>query len=343
MTTNTTTTDTCTGKELRGFAEFTNYKLAEALHCSEGHIKTYQEQHVVKSRALDEKRSTLLAIARLQSVLQQTRPSLDGMFTEENFVALLNCFQGDIFYPGQIRRIASDLCDDAGVDVDCYETSGIAPLVDKHPLVGVFKRCGNPRVNFSVRRLAEFGVLGLRRRSPRFVRYGWVGEELIARNFPLDVVIVAVRGLAFGERPEQCAQGQGAVRDCIFLNGNPEGEASLAILVSDRRESLAQPSRPREQIQHRNGFLSCHFALLSCFVSGALGKSGAAAPLILPEFARRMAPRRKERILNLSGNDGQESADAFLVERSRVAGKYRKANVVPKPRQPEYRCHGLCS
>jgi hypothetical protein len=53
------------------------------------------------------------------------------MFTEREFMLLLNCFQGDIFCPDQISRMACELCDDLGVDVDSYKTSGIAALIGK--------------------------------------------------------------------------------------------------------------------------------------------------------------------------------------------------------------------
>lgn len=77
------------------------------------------------------KATTLLAAGRLDWLLQSTRPNLSGLFSEHDIATLLDCYQGDIFYPDRFNSIASDLCDHLGIELDDYETSFIAPLVHK--------------------------------------------------------------------------------------------------------------------------------------------------------------------------------------------------------------------
>ena len=73
----------------------------------------------------------LLAAGRLDWLLRQTRPSLSGLFAESDVSALMDCYQGDMFFPDQMNSIASDLCDHLGVELDAYANSSIGPLVDK--------------------------------------------------------------------------------------------------------------------------------------------------------------------------------------------------------------------
>lgn len=77
------------------------------------------------------KATALLAAGRLDLLLQSTRPHLSGVFSERDVVTLLDCYQGGIFFPGQFNSISTDLCDHLGVEVDEYEASSIAPLVEK--------------------------------------------------------------------------------------------------------------------------------------------------------------------------------------------------------------------
>ena len=120
-----------TAADLRALSERMPLNTAQALMFSEAHIKSYMDQHVIEALALNSNRAALMAAGRLELLLEQTRPSLSGMFTAKDWTQLLNCYQGEIFFPDQIRDIASDLCDDQGVDLDSYKASGIAPLLDK--------------------------------------------------------------------------------------------------------------------------------------------------------------------------------------------------------------------
>lgn len=53
---------------------------------------------------------------------------------------LLNCYCGELFFTDQLHGIASDLCDDHGVEIDSYQETAIAPLVDKIRALGIVER-----------------------------------------------------------------------------------------------------------------------------------------------------------------------------------------------------------
>lgn len=91
----------------------------------------YLVEHADNGSGLSSDNAALLAAARMGWLLEQTRPSLSGLFSEGDAVALMDCYQGDMFFPDQFDRIASDLCDHLGVELDGYATSSIGPLVDK--------------------------------------------------------------------------------------------------------------------------------------------------------------------------------------------------------------------
>lgn len=103
----------------------------QALTSSVDYVQRYLEQHTAPSTGLTNEAASMLAAARLQWILQDARRRLAGIFTLDDIVTLMNCFQSEIFFPDQIRTIPSHLCDDLGVEVDEYKSSGIAPLVDK--------------------------------------------------------------------------------------------------------------------------------------------------------------------------------------------------------------------
>lgn len=73
----------------------------------------------------------LLATGRLEWLLRETRSSLSGLISESDVGTLLDCYHGNIFFPDQFNSIASDLCDHLGIELDDYEASEIADLIDK--------------------------------------------------------------------------------------------------------------------------------------------------------------------------------------------------------------------
>ncbi len=75
--------------------------------------------------------ATFMAAGRLDWLLRSTRPSLNGLLSEKDVATLLNCYRGEMFFPGQFECLASDLCDHRGVGPKTYKTSSIAGLVEK--------------------------------------------------------------------------------------------------------------------------------------------------------------------------------------------------------------------
>ena len=104
---------------------------AQAMSYSCNNMHQYLDQHVNEALALDSDKAALMAAGRLGWLLQRIRPSLSALFTEAELELLLNCFRGGLFFPAQLHCIASDLCDDLGVELSRYKASDIAALVDK--------------------------------------------------------------------------------------------------------------------------------------------------------------------------------------------------------------------
>lgn len=95
------------------------------------HIASYMSTRTASFAGGDENDVALMAAGRLDWLLGETRSTLSNKFTEREIMALLNCYQGEPFFPGQFKDMAGDICDDAGVEVDEWETSGLAPLIRK--------------------------------------------------------------------------------------------------------------------------------------------------------------------------------------------------------------------
>jgi hypothetical protein len=124
-----------------------SFEVEQAWVFSASYMSSYLNEHsAVHGKANDEGRPgedgktfhnsssevpALLATGRLEWLLRETRPSLSGLLSESDVATLLDCYQSDIFFPDQFNSMASDLCDHLGIELDVYETSNIAPLVDK--------------------------------------------------------------------------------------------------------------------------------------------------------------------------------------------------------------------
>jgi hypothetical protein len=64
-------------------------------------------------------------------VLGYARRELAGQFSEVDIGLLLSCYQAEVFFPDQLRSLASDLLEDLGLDVEDYHEEPVAPLIDK--------------------------------------------------------------------------------------------------------------------------------------------------------------------------------------------------------------------
>jgi hypothetical protein len=95
------------------------------------YIEKYLKEHADNGTGLDADQAAMMAAGRLGWLLLETRPTLSGLFSEQNITALLDCCQGNMFFPDQVNGLASDLCDHLGIEVDDYAASAIAPLIEK--------------------------------------------------------------------------------------------------------------------------------------------------------------------------------------------------------------------
>jgi len=94
-------------------------------------MAAYLQTHADNSMGLSRDQAAYMAAARLNWLLVSTRTTVSGIFTSEDFSMLLNCFQGEMFFPHHIDTIAEALCDDQGIERDEVDGSHIAPLVQK--------------------------------------------------------------------------------------------------------------------------------------------------------------------------------------------------------------------
>jgi hypothetical protein len=109
------------------------FEVEQAWIFSESYIATYLTDHTpayIKNdeesqlrdvvEACDDRSSevpALLAAGRLEWLLRQTRPSLS--------------YQGDLFFPDQLGRTASDLCAHLGVETHLSSGKPLAQLIEK--------------------------------------------------------------------------------------------------------------------------------------------------------------------------------------------------------------------
>lgn len=104
------------------------------------YMASYMQEHANNGTGLSSKNAALMAAGRLEWLLQETRPSLSGLFSEQDVLVLLDCYLGDMFFPNQACWHASDLCNHLGIEVDDYRASGIAPLIDKLEALSAIQR-----------------------------------------------------------------------------------------------------------------------------------------------------------------------------------------------------------
>lgn len=97
---------------------------------SEGYATSYLNGHTIGNKGLAADGAAYMGVARLGWLLETSRSSLDGKFTEADIVLCLNCFQGDLLSPDHIGALASTLCHDLGIELDDYGTTQVAPLID---------------------------------------------------------------------------------------------------------------------------------------------------------------------------------------------------------------------
>lgn len=103
---------------------------AQAFCYSADYVSSFFDEHICAKNGLDQKTSAILATARHHWLLRKTRGSLNGKFSEGDIATCLDCFQGEIFDPWALESIASSLCDDLGIELDDYQNTPYAALID---------------------------------------------------------------------------------------------------------------------------------------------------------------------------------------------------------------------
>ncbi|CAG9179224.1 hypothetical protein [Cupriavidus pinatubonensis] len=104
---------------------------SQAVLFSGHHTMAYLSQHVLAKNGMNFEAAGVLATARLQWLLEQTRLQLSGRFDKDEVTAMFNCFQGEIFFPDMFNGMATAICEDRGLELDEVADSSLAPLVAK--------------------------------------------------------------------------------------------------------------------------------------------------------------------------------------------------------------------
>ena len=124
-----------TATQLANLHEDLSFEAKQSWTASLCYMARYFDEHSYNDSGLCHKRSAMIAAARLDWLLQESRVTLNNVFTEKEIFILLNCYDVTIFSPDQIQRMASNVCNELGIDV-CHHKEHIAsPLIEK--LIGL--------------------------------------------------------------------------------------------------------------------------------------------------------------------------------------------------------------
>ncbi|MBS0508646.1 MAG: hypothetical protein JSR53_14820 [Proteobacteria bacterium] len=67
----------------------------------------------------------------LFNLLSQYRQELSGLFSRDDLLVLLNGLFQSRYEPNELHRLATDICDDMGVEIDEAEQSSLWPLLER--------------------------------------------------------------------------------------------------------------------------------------------------------------------------------------------------------------------
>lgn len=67
----------------------------------------------------------------LQDLLKQCRMELSGVFSRDDLFIMLNGVFQSRYAPDELHRLATDICDDLGVEIDEAEQSSLWPLLER--------------------------------------------------------------------------------------------------------------------------------------------------------------------------------------------------------------------
>jgi len=117
----TTNTAPITPNALAAIGRGLPVMLNQSWSFSTSYMHAYVNTHLASCDGANENQVGLMAAARLEWLLRQTRMELSNKFTERDIATLMNCFQGDVFSPDQFYSLVSDVCADFGYDIDEIE------------------------------------------------------------------------------------------------------------------------------------------------------------------------------------------------------------------------------
>ena len=75
--------------------------------------------------------TTTVSTEALFNLLNQFRQELSGVFSRDDLFILLNGVFQSRYEPNELHRLATDICDDLGVEIDEAEQSGLWPLLER--------------------------------------------------------------------------------------------------------------------------------------------------------------------------------------------------------------------
>lgn len=75
--------------------------------------------------------STEVSDDTLLALLKQCRQELSGIFSRDDLFILLNGVFQSGYAPDELHRLATDICDDLGVEIDEAEQSSLWPLLER--------------------------------------------------------------------------------------------------------------------------------------------------------------------------------------------------------------------
>lgn len=92
--------------------------------------RPYLDAHA-KNKFLTEAEVALFGIGRLEWLVSSTYSELSDKFTESELLTLMNCIIGGPLSIQQIDALPSLILENYGIEVDDYESTPFAPLVNK--------------------------------------------------------------------------------------------------------------------------------------------------------------------------------------------------------------------
>lgn len=75
--------------------------------------------------------STEVSDDALQELLKQCRMELSGVFSRDDLFILLNGMFQSRYAPDELHRLATDICDALGVEIDQAEQSSLWPVLER--------------------------------------------------------------------------------------------------------------------------------------------------------------------------------------------------------------------